>query len=54
MTNMSSLIDGSLAMGGLLATVAAAVWGLKASESTAPIEAKTMTGMLLPPLKHAA
>ena len=54
MTNMSSLIDGSLAMGGLLATVAAAVWTLRASESSAPVETTVTVGILVPPLTHAA
>lgn len=54
MTNMSAIIDGSLAMCGLLATVAAAVWSVKASESTMPVEATTIAGALIPPLTRAA
>ena len=54
MENAGSIIDGSLAMGGLLASAMVSVWALMASASTTTLETKNTGDTVRPLLKKVA
>ena len=54
MENASSIIDGSLAMAGLLAGAMVSVWALMASDSTTTLETKNAGDTVRSPLKKVA
>ena len=54
MNTISSLIDGSLAIGGIIAALAASGWAMKASESTMTIDVNDADKALHSTLKKAA
>jgi len=54
MENAGSIIDGSLAMAGLLASAMVSVWALMASDSTTTLETKNAGNTVRPPLKKVA
>lgn len=54
MNTISSLIDGSLAVGGMIAALAASGWAILASESTKTIDMEDADKALRPTMKKAA
>jgi hypothetical protein len=54
MNTINSLIDGSLAIGGLIAALAATGWAMMASESTTTIDMKHADEALHSTMKKAA
>jgi hypothetical protein len=54
MDNVSSIIDGSMAIAGLIATLAGASWALMASKSAMTLDLKHADEALRSTLKKAA
>lgn len=54
MNTINSLIDGSLAIGGMIAALAASGWAMMASESTTTIDMKDADEALRSTIKKAA
>jgi len=54
MDNAGSIIDGSLAMAGLIASAVGSVWALLASNSTTTVEMTKAGDALRPTLKNVA
>jgi hypothetical protein len=54
MDNVSSIIDGSIAVAGMIAAVAVSVGALMASESTTTVDVESTEGALRTTLKRAA
>lgn len=54
MNNVSSIIDGSMAIAGLIAILAGSGWALMASESTTTVDMKNADDALRTTLKKGA
>lgn len=54
MNSINSIIDGSLALGGMIAALAATCWAMMASESTTAIDMKQPDEALCSTMKKAA
>lgn len=54
MDNVSSIIDGSIAVAGMIAALALSVWAMMASESTTTADVESAEGVSRTTMKKAA